>query len=326
MLAISSFGHAAGAEDLLAVVDVVEEGVERLHALLDALRQPAPFGAGDDARHDVEGDQPLGRLRLAVDGEGDAGLAEDALGVAHLFGQPGRVLRLQPAVVGRIWLVAVRNFPAASRRTLPSAYSPVPPFQLASRRKSKRNRATCAGGSLALPTVRQAAELSANALQQADAGETDRAIELRETMLRSSRMICVNPRRADRRCRDMSRETAMRRICSSHLLLQFAARCRRQLRRRGRDQGRAERRSSAAQGLSAPTTTRPPTAYAAPNVKRIFPTLDTFMGMVDQRLPAGAQAAAAMPSARSRRWARPRSSSRCCSSARTARTTRRSTR
>ena len=84
------------------MVDVVEEGVERLDALLDALRQAAPFGAGDDARHDVEGDQPLGRFCLAIDGEGDAGLAEDALGVAHLFGQPAGVLLLQPAVVSRI--------------------------------------------------------------------------------------------------------------------------------------------------------------------------------------------------------------------------------
>ena len=92
-------GHAAGAQDLLAVVDVVEEGVERLHALLDALGQPPPFGAGNDARHDVEGDQPLGRFGLAIDGEGDAGLAEDALGVAHLFGKPRRILRLQPVVV-----------------------------------------------------------------------------------------------------------------------------------------------------------------------------------------------------------------------------------
>ena len=93
--------HAAGAQDLLAVIDVVEEGVERLHALLDALRQPAPFGAGDDARHDVERDQPLGRFLLAIDGEGDAGLAEHALGIAHLLGQPRRILRLQPAIVSR---------------------------------------------------------------------------------------------------------------------------------------------------------------------------------------------------------------------------------
>ena len=102
MSAIELLGHAARAQYFLAVVDVVEEGVERLDALLDALRQPAPFGARKNARHDVEGDEPLGRLLLAIDGEGDARLAEDALGVAHLFGQPCRVLLFQPAFVSRI--------------------------------------------------------------------------------------------------------------------------------------------------------------------------------------------------------------------------------
>ena len=85
------------------MVDVVEKGVQRLHALLDALRQPAPFIAGDNAWHDVEGDQPLGSFLLAIDGKGDAGLAEDALGVLHFLGEPGRVLFLQPAIVSLIW-------------------------------------------------------------------------------------------------------------------------------------------------------------------------------------------------------------------------------
>ena len=39
---------------------------------------------------------------LAIDGKGDAGLAEHALGIAHLLGQPRRILRLQPAIVGLI--------------------------------------------------------------------------------------------------------------------------------------------------------------------------------------------------------------------------------
>ena len=92
-------GHPAGAQDLLAMVDIVEKGIQRLHPLLDAGRQPPPFGAGNDAGHDVEGDQPLGRFGLAIDGEGDAGLAEHPLGIAHLVGKPRRVLRLQPVVV-----------------------------------------------------------------------------------------------------------------------------------------------------------------------------------------------------------------------------------
>ena len=124
MLAISSLGHAAGAQDFLAVVDVVEEGVERLDALLDALRQPPPFGAGDDARHDVEGDQPLGGLLLAIDGEGDAGLAEDTFGVPHLFGEPGRILLLQPAGRKPHKNFSDRISPASFRRTQPIAILP----------------------------------------------------------------------------------------------------------------------------------------------------------------------------------------------------------
>jgi hypothetical protein len=70
--------------------------VERLHALLDALGQPPPFRTGDDTRHDVEGDQPLGGLVLAIDGKGDALPAEAVL---RLLAGALRVLareRLQP--------------------------------------------------------------------------------------------------------------------------------------------------------------------------------------------------------------------------------------
>ncbi len=52
-------GDLARLDDLLAVIDVVDEGVERAHALLDALGQPAPLRAGYDARNDIEGDEPL---------------------------------------------------------------------------------------------------------------------------------------------------------------------------------------------------------------------------------------------------------------------------
>ena len=86
------------------MIDVVEEGVERLDALLDPLRQPPPFRPGNDPGHYVEGDQPFGGLLLAIDGKCDARLAEDAFGVAHLFGKPGWILLLQPAIVSRIRL------------------------------------------------------------------------------------------------------------------------------------------------------------------------------------------------------------------------------
>ena len=49
-----------------------------------------PFAARDDARQDVEGDQPLGRLLRAIDGEGDADAAEQQLG---LFAPRGEKFR-----------------------------------------------------------------------------------------------------------------------------------------------------------------------------------------------------------------------------------------
>ncbi|VWB68839.1 hypothetical protein BSE24067_03238 [Burkholderia seminalis] len=95
-------GHDARAHDFLAVVDVVEEGVQRHHALLDAEREAAPFGARDDARDDVERNQPLGGLRVAVDGERDARLAEHAFRVVGFLGEARGILRVEPLLQARV--------------------------------------------------------------------------------------------------------------------------------------------------------------------------------------------------------------------------------
>ncbi len=74
---VDQFGRdQPGLQDLTVVVDVGEEEVERLDALFEALGELAPFLAGDDPRHDVERDDPLLGIVLAVDGEGDADAAE----------------------------------------------------------------------------------------------------------------------------------------------------------------------------------------------------------------------------------------------------------
>ena len=67
---------AARADELALMVDVVEEGVDGAHALLQAALEIGPFGGVEDARDDVEGDQPLGVAALLIDGEGDADPAE----------------------------------------------------------------------------------------------------------------------------------------------------------------------------------------------------------------------------------------------------------
>ena len=95
--------HDACAQDVLAVVDVVDEAVERRDTLHQAAPHAAPFLRGDDARNQVEGDQPLGPgallVLVAIHGEGDAHAAEDHLGLraAGLHGI-GRLLR-QPLAV-----------------------------------------------------------------------------------------------------------------------------------------------------------------------------------------------------------------------------------
>jgi hypothetical protein len=64
--------HEARLDDLLVVIDVVEEDVDRLDPLEAAPLHEVPFGAVEDARDEVEGDQPLGRASFGIDGKGDA--------------------------------------------------------------------------------------------------------------------------------------------------------------------------------------------------------------------------------------------------------------
>ncbi len=61
----------AVAQDPLAVVDVGEEQVERAHPLYEAAFDVAPLVPGDHARDQVEGEDPLEPLLLAVDREAD---------------------------------------------------------------------------------------------------------------------------------------------------------------------------------------------------------------------------------------------------------------
>ena len=120
--------HQPRLDDLLVVIDVVEEDVDRLHPLDAAPLDQVPFGAVEDARDQIEGDQPLGRAAFGIDGEGDAepaeqllsrvllgdegvdreiveqagergiGVPDRAVGLAHLIeefaGKQGRLLRL----------------------------------------------------------------------------------------------------------------------------------------------------------------------------------------------------------------------------------------
>ncbi len=68
-------------DNALVVVDVVEEGVERVKALFESALDMPPFVAGNDPWHEIEGENALRAfLLLVVDGEGDALVEVSPLG------------------------------------------------------------------------------------------------------------------------------------------------------------------------------------------------------------------------------------------------------
>jgi hypothetical protein len=89
-------GHDPLSQDLLAVVDVLDEGVQRAHALGEPALDDAPLVGGQDARDQVERERPVAALRTVGGGgvEGDALLEEDgvaplARGLKPIAAEPG---------------------------------------------------------------------------------------------------------------------------------------------------------------------------------------------------------------------------------------------
>ena len=118
--------HALGRDrarlqDLLLVVDVVQEEIERAHALLQAALEHLPFVRRNDARHDVERDEALGAAVLAVYRERDADAMECALGLLALLRDAGGVGALEPVrkspVVGADDRLGGRSFHRRGGRT-----------------------------------------------------------------------------------------------------------------------------------------------------------------------------------------------------------------
>ena len=111
------FGDQPGLQDFLRPVNVVEEGIQRFDPLDQPALQPGPFMRGKDAGDDVEWDQPFVRLRVAIDGKGDADAAKEEFGLrapclqicVRGFIEPGlergiRLPRLRPHFVERLCL------------------------------------------------------------------------------------------------------------------------------------------------------------------------------------------------------------------------------
>jgi hypothetical protein len=66
-------------QHLLVVVEVVEEEVQGGYPLDQAGLDAAPFGGGDDAGDEVEGEDAFGALGVVVDREGDAAAEEGGI-------------------------------------------------------------------------------------------------------------------------------------------------------------------------------------------------------------------------------------------------------
>ena len=85
-------------QDRAGTVNVAQEHVERVDALGDASFKLVPFGARDQPWNNVERDEPLRRVLVAIDAEGDADAAKHELGLGAPGGEHvGRRL-LEPAL------------------------------------------------------------------------------------------------------------------------------------------------------------------------------------------------------------------------------------
>ena len=73
-------GDDAVLDDLLGVVDVVDEQVQRADPLLEAPLDPVPFGGRHDPGDEIEGKDPLGAGAVAVHVERDPHVQQRALG------------------------------------------------------------------------------------------------------------------------------------------------------------------------------------------------------------------------------------------------------
>ncbi len=109
-------GDDAVLDDLLVVVDVVDEQVQRADPLLEAPLDPVPFGGRHDPGDEIEGKDPLGAGAVAVHVERDPHVQERALGrllPAQQLAVRHRLDQLDQRPGGRL---EARSRPRTSRR------------------------------------------------------------------------------------------------------------------------------------------------------------------------------------------------------------------
>jgi hypothetical protein len=67
-------------EDMLAVIKIGEQQIDRGDALLDATLDPVPFRRGQDPRDCIKRQNAVDRLAIGIDGEGDPEIVKRLLG------------------------------------------------------------------------------------------------------------------------------------------------------------------------------------------------------------------------------------------------------
>ena len=82
-----TFWDDASLDDLLLVIQIIEEGVERCYPLLNPARQTPPFACINNARDHIKGNEAFLGLFRAIDVEGNSCPPKTAFCIAMLAGQ-----------------------------------------------------------------------------------------------------------------------------------------------------------------------------------------------------------------------------------------------
>ncbi len=80
------------------MINIVQKGVERPCPLPNATIQDAPFLRREDARQQVEGDQPFRVAPFPINRESDADAAKDRLCLVHPAIEPGNACPFHPTL------------------------------------------------------------------------------------------------------------------------------------------------------------------------------------------------------------------------------------